>query len=95
MNPDLHRFARLLADGVKCLDGLRGVISALAGPGDEPLDPYRVLGVAPTDPPELVRAVYRAKCKVLHPDNKATGNAEAYKCLQTAYAQTQKGRQGS
>lgn len=47
-------------------------------------DPYRILGVEPGDPPELVTAVFRAKAKVLHPDKKA-GDAEKFKRLDAAY----------
>lgn len=46
---------------------------------------YRYLGVKPGDPDELVKAVYRAKSKVLHPDNADTGNEAAFKKLNGAY----------
>jgi DnaJ-class molecular chaperone len=46
---------------------------------------YRYLGVKPNDPDELVKAVYRAKSKVLHPDNSETGNEAAFKKLNGAY----------
>ncbi len=47
-------------------------------------NPYRILGVEPGDPPEMVTAVFRAKVKILHPD-KQTGNAEKFKRLKAAY----------
>jgi len=50
-------------------------------------DPHLVLGVFADDPPELVEAVYRAKASVLHPDNRATGNAGAFKAVNTAYTE--------
>ena len=46
-------------------------------------DPYRILGVEPGDPPELVTAVFRAKAKVLHPDK--GGDPEQFKRLHAAY----------
>lgn len=46
-------------------------------------DPYRILGVEPGDPPELVTAVFRAKVKILHPDK--GGDPEQFKRLHAAY----------
>ena len=45
---------------------------------------YEIVGVSPSDSPELVDAVYRAKAKYLHPDS-PTGNAEEFVKLKTAY----------
>jgi len=47
-------------------------------------DHYRVLGVEPGDSIQMVRAVYRAKVLILHPD-RVTGELEAFKRLQMAY----------
>ena len=46
---------------------------------------YRVLGVEPGDPPELVEKVWRAKALFWHPDNQKTGNREAYERVKAAY----------
>ncbi len=46
-------------------------------------DPYRILGVEPGDPPELVTAVFRAKVRILHPDK--GGDPEHFKRLHAAY----------
>lgn len=46
---------------------------------------YRYLGVKDTDPDEMIAAVYRAKAKVLHPDNGATGNTKEFQKLAGAY----------
>ena len=67
------------------LRNLRARLSAPAAFGAVD-DPFVVLGVSPTDPLDLVVAVYRTKAKFLHPDNKDTGSAEAFKRLQEAYA---------
>lgn len=53
---------------------------------------YEYLGVKATDPEEMVKAVYRAKAKVVHTDNAVTGNAEAFKKLSSAYEIIQKAR---
>ena len=45
---------------------------------------YAIVGVLPSDPPELIDAVYRAKAKYLHPDS-PSGNADAFMTLKTAY----------
>lgn len=52
-------------------------------------DPFAVLGVALTDPPALVTAVYRTKARFFHPDNKETGDAAAFRRIQAAYTQVQ------
>jgi len=48
-------------------------------------DPYNILEVRPDASDLVVKAVYRAKVKLLHPDNKETGNAEQFKRIQEAY----------
>lgn len=58
-----------------------------------PDDPYAILEVRPDASDFVVNAVYRAKAKVLHPDNKETGNAEAFKRITAAYEQITKDRQ--
>jgi DnaJ-class molecular chaperone len=45
---------------------------------------YRHLGVTENDPIALVKNVYRAKAKYLHPD-KNTGDKEAFQLLEAAY----------
>ncbi|MEM9613891.1 MAG: DnaJ domain-containing protein [Actinomycetota bacterium] len=47
------------------------------------MDHYRTLGVAPTASPAEIRAAYRARSKVLHPD--MGGDAAAFDRLQRAY----------
>lgn len=41
------------------------------GQGDLPFDPYQVLGVPPTAPPEKVTEAYRRRAQTLHPDRYA------------------------
>lgn len=48
-------------------------------------DPFVILGVSPGDTAELITAVYRVKARYFHPDNQKTGNASAFKRLQSAY----------
>jgi len=87
--PDLRKLAQLFQAGAELLSSL-GQFARTVAPGlSEADDPYRILGVQPGDRPEMIRAVYRTKSKVLHPDTKITGDAEAFKKLQWAYAQFQ------
>ena len=46
---------------------------------------YRILGVEPGDPPELMDKVWRVKTLFWHPDNPNTGNREAYERVTAAY----------
>ena len=46
---------------------------------------YRIVGVEPDDPPELMEKVWRAKALFYHPDNPKTGNREAYERVKAAY----------
>lgn len=59
-------------------------------------DPYAIVGVFPGDPPEMVEAVYRAKAKYLHPDNKASpaADAERFRRLKDAYDKIKAGTVG-
>ena len=59
------------------------------------LDPYSILGVARGDPLTMIRAVYRAKAKYLHPDNVATGDQVAFIRLKAAYDRIIQERGGS
>lgn len=61
-----------------------------SGPAAQAWDPYRVLGVEPDDPPELVEAVYRAKAKFRHPDNRHYGSALIFQQLQQAYQEVKR-----
>ena len=46
---------------------------------------YKILGVEPGDPPELMEKVWRVKALFYHPDNKKTGNREAYERIKASY----------
>ncbi len=46
---------------------------------------YRIVGVEPGDPPELVEKVWHVKALFWHPDNPKTGNREAYERVKAAY----------
>lgn len=46
---------------------------------------YRIVGVEPGDPPELMEKVWRAKALFYHPDNPKTGNRDAYERVKAAY----------
>ena len=46
---------------------------------------FRILGVEPGDPPELLEKVWRAKALFWHPDNQKTGNRDAYERVKAAY----------
>lgn len=84
---DLARAAQFCEQGTKFLAAVKeflGLIMPLA-PAPE-VDPHRIVGVDPEDPWEVIEKVYRAKAKAFHPDTKVTGNEEAYKRLQAAYA---------
>lgn len=41
-------------------------------PGPSVPEPYRILMVAPTAPPEVIKAAYRALCQMRHPDRGGT-----------------------
>lgn len=88
---DVERLAQVCEKGTRLLASLKDILILFA-PAPAPLDqdPWRILGVSPEDPPEMVKAVYRAKSKVLHPDMKGTGNAEAFKRLRDAYEEIQR-----
>lgn len=63
--------------------GLGELVSRIFGKPEDPA--YLILGVFPSDPIQMIDAVYRAKAKILHPDNKLTGDAERFKTLNKAY----------
>ena len=46
---------------------------------------FRILGVEPSDPPELWDKVWRAKALFWHPDNQKTGNRDAFERVKAAY----------
>ena len=46
---------------------------------------YRIVGVEPDDPPELMEKVWRVKALFYHPDNQKTGNREAFERVKAAY----------
>ena len=46
---------------------------------------YRILGVEPGDPPELMEKVWRVKALFYHPDNQKTGNRERFERVKAAY----------
>mgnify|MGYP001566599739 FL=1 len=46
---------------------------------------FRILGVEPGDPPELMEKVWRVKALFYHPDVPKTGNREAYERVKAAY----------
>lgn len=52
-----------------------------------PDNPYRILEVRPDASDFVVKAVYRAKVRVCHPDVKGTGNAEEFKRITAAFEQ--------
>ena len=84
---ELERAAQFCEQGTKFLGAAKEFVQLLMPLAPAPeVDPHRIVGVDPEDPWELIEKVYRAKAKVLHPDNKATGNEEAYKRLQAAYS---------
>ena len=46
---------------------------------------FRILGVEPGDPPELMEKVWRVKALFYHPDVPKTGNRDAYERVKAAY----------
>jgi len=48
-------------------------------------NPYRIVGVEPGDPPELITSVFRAKAKLFHPDTGKKPDPERFKRLKAAY----------
>ncbi|HLC29211.1 MAG TPA: hypothetical protein VJM51_00325 [Dehalococcoidia bacterium] len=75
-----ERLAEVLKDVLPRLKAARTMGTAAV-----PEDPFVILGVSPTDPLDLVTAVYRLKAKYFHPDNKETGDAAAFKRLRLAH----------
>lgn len=47
--------------------------------------PFTILGVRKDDSMDMINAVYRAKAKILHPDNLETGDETRFKQLHNAY----------
>lgn len=50
-----------------------------------PQDPWKVLGVDPNDPIQLIDQVWRLKAKTFHPDNPQTGNRDRFEMVLKAY----------
>lgn len=74
----------------------RDIINHLIRDAPVPLpedSPYNILEVRPDASDLVVKAVHRAKAKLLHPDNKETGNEEQFKRIQGAYDEIMKERQ--
>jgi DnaJ-class molecular chaperone len=91
---DLERAAKFCEQGTKFLGAVKEfvqLLTPLMPPAEA--DPYQIVGVTPEDPWAMVEKVYRMKAKFLHPDTKETGNEEAYKRLQAAYATLKERRQ--
>jgi len=90
--PD-NRVSPLPEDFLRALGSVENIIAELqsifqrrvAGPVDMRNDPYFILGVQRSDPIEMVRAVYHAKVKLLHPDAPGGGDGERFKQIDTAY----------
>src|SRR5512138_218887 len=53
---------------------------------ERPIDYYEVLQVSSNAEPETIHRVHRHLAQRLHPDNADTGNADAFRLLQEAYA---------
>lgn len=66
-------------------DVYREFYGALPPPSTErpKRDPWEVLGLLPTNDPDMIAAAYRARAKRLHPDH--GGDPEAFKELHSAY----------
>lgn len=47
--------------------------------------PYAILEVRPDASDLVVKAVYRAKARIYHPDNKDTGNADEFRRITQAF----------
>jgi hypothetical protein len=52
-----------------------------------PLDPYSVLGVAPSAGPDEVKAAYRARARLVHPDFHRDARGGAPQAAHDAFAQ--------
>ena len=70
---------------------LGNIVARLAYRHSEGED-YRILGVDPVDPPELVDKVWRVKALFYHPDNQKTGNREAFERVSAAYYRIKAGK---
>lgn len=49
------------------------------------VDFYEILQISPNADAETIRRVYRMQAQRFHPDNKETGNAEAFRKISDAY----------
>ena len=52
-----------------------------------PMDPYSVLGVAPSAGPDEVKAAYRARARLLHPDSHRDARGGSPQAAHDAFAQ--------
>jgi hypothetical protein len=52
-----------------------------------PMDPYSVLGVAPSAPPGEVKAAYRARSRLLHPDVHRDAQGQSPQAAHEAFSQ--------
>jgi len=88
-----NRVPPLPEDFFRALGSIENIITELqslfqrrvAEPVDMSNDPYFILGVQRSDSIEMVRAVYHAKVKILHPDATGGGDVERFKEIDTAY----------
>jgi hypothetical protein len=60
-----------------------------------PDNPYTILEVRPDASDLVIKAVYRAKARVYHPDNRETGNDDMFKRITAAYEKIMVDRHGS
>ena len=85
-------FLRLL-ETIRRLSGnpeVRALFSELLQEARRADDPWRIVGVDPDDPPELIREVYLTKMKHYHPDR--GGNPHKAARLTEAYRRISDGR---
>ncbi|GEM_PF-3372572 len=73
---------------------LRRMLSGRPQTPHQDSSPYRVLGLDPSAPDEVVKLVYRRLAKHLHPDMPG-GNAEAMVRINKAYEDIARQRKGS
>jgi len=65
----------------------RGRVTAGVLPAMTPMDPYSVLGVAPSAGPDEVKAAYRARARLVHPDFHRDARGGAPQAAHDAFAQ--------
>jgi hypothetical protein len=82
---NLPRFDRLLGTDHPCVLNQKKIRKTPMALQPSFIDHYEILQISPKAGQETIERIYRFMAKKYHPDNQATGNAEKFNLLTTAY----------